>query len=54
MPESQKEHPESRKKTIELTRTPWKPPTDLYEPTISSLGPIGHVNPFLDVKLISS
>jgi hypothetical protein len=25
-------------------------PTDLYEPTISSLGPTSHVNLLLDVK----
>jgi hypothetical protein len=29
-------------------------PTDLNELTFSSLGPIGHVNPLLDVKVISS
>jgi hypothetical protein len=29
-------------------------PTDLYEPTILSLGPTGHVNLLLDVKIISS
>jgi hypothetical protein len=28
--------------------------TDLYELTISSLGPTGHVNHLLDVKVISS
>jgi hypothetical protein len=33
---------------------PWKPPTKLYELTISSLNPTGHVNLLLDVKLISS
>jgi hypothetical protein len=27
--------------------------TDLYEPTFSSLGPTGHVNLLLDVKVIS-
>jgi hypothetical protein len=29
-------------------------PTDLDEPTFSSLGPSGHVNLLLDVKVISS
>jgi hypothetical protein len=29
-------------------------PTDLYEPTISCLGPTGHVNLLLDVKEFSS
>jgi hypothetical protein len=29
-------------------------PTDLYKLTISSLGPTGHVNLLLDVKVISS
>jgi hypothetical protein len=29
-------------------------PTDLYEPTISSLGLNGHVNLLIDIKLISS
>jgi hypothetical protein len=29
-------------------------PTDLYKPTISSLGPTGHVNFLLDLKVISS
>jgi hypothetical protein len=28
-------------------------PTDLYEPTISSLGHTGHVNLLLEVKIIS-
>jgi hypothetical protein len=32
---------------------PWKPRTDLYKPTISSLGPTGHINPFQGVKIIS-
>jgi hypothetical protein len=43
-----------QKKTLELMRTPWKPPTDLCELTISSLGPTGHVNPVMDVKVNSS
>jgi hypothetical protein len=30
-----------------------KAPINLYEPTFSSLGPIGHVNLLLDVKVIS-
>jgi hypothetical protein len=34
-------------------RTPWKPPTDLYEPTISSLFPFGHVNPIMDIEIIA-
>jgi hypothetical protein len=29
-------------------------PTDLYEQTITSLDPSGHVNLLLDVKVISS
>jgi hypothetical protein len=41
-----KEHPGGEKKAL-------KAPTDLYEPTISSLGPTGHVNLLLDVKVIS-
>jgi hypothetical protein len=28
-------------------------PTDLYEPTISSLGPTGHINLLLNAKVIS-
>jgi hypothetical protein len=47
MPKSQKEHPGGKKKAMET-------PTNLYEPTISSLGPTGHVNLLLDVKIISS
>jgi hypothetical protein len=54
MPGSQREHLGGRKKTVKLTQTPWKPAINLYEPTISSLGLTGHVNPFLDVKVISS
>jgi hypothetical protein len=46
--------PEGQKKTLELMRTPWKPPTNLYELTILSLGPTGHVNPFMDAKVNSS
>jgi hypothetical protein len=34
-------------------RTLWKPPTDLYEPTISNLGPTDHVNPFMDIEIIA-
>jgi hypothetical protein len=37
---------ESKKKALES-------PTDLYELTFSNLGPIGHVNLLLDVKIIS-
>jgi hypothetical protein len=46
-----KRMPGGQKKTMELTRTPWKPQTDLCEPTISSLGPTGHLNPFMDIKV---
>jgi hypothetical protein len=31
---SRREHSEGKEKTLELARTPWKSPTDLYEPTI--------------------
>jgi hypothetical protein len=44
MPESQKEHPEDKKKAMEA-------PTNLYEMTFSSLGPTSHVNLLLDVKV---
>jgi hypothetical protein len=54
MPRSQREYKGGKKKALELTRTAWKPPINLYKPTISSLGPTGHVNPFMDVKIISS
>jgi hypothetical protein len=50
---SRKEHPGGQKKALELTGTPWKPQNDLYEPTVSSLGPTVLVNPFQDVKIIS-
>jgi hypothetical protein len=43
-----------QKKTLELLRTPWKPPIDLCELTILSLGPTSHVNPFIDVKVNST
>jgi hypothetical protein len=46
-PESQKEHLGGKKKAMEA-------PTDLYESTFSSLGPTGHVNVLLDIKVISS
>jgi hypothetical protein len=46
MLESQKEHPRGMKKAIEA-------PTDLKEPTFSSLGPTAHANLLLDVKVIS-
>jgi hypothetical protein len=45
-PGSRREHPGAQKKAMEA-------PTDLYELTISSLGPIGHVNLLMDVKVIS-
>jgi hypothetical protein len=45
--ESQKEHPGGKKKAMEA-------PSDLYEPTFSSLGSTGHVNLLLNVKVISS
>jgi hypothetical protein len=41
-------------KALEQTRMSWKPPTDLYKLTISSLGPTSFVNPLLDVKVIIS
>jgi hypothetical protein len=44
---SRKEHPGDKKKAM-------KAPTDLYEPTFLSLGPTGHVNLLLYVKVISS
>jgi hypothetical protein len=44
----------SAKNSLEPMRTLWKSPTDLYEPTFSSLGPTGHVNLLLGVKVISS
>jgi hypothetical protein len=47
MPGSRKEHPGGKKKALEA-------PTNLYEPTFSSLGPTGHVNLLLDIKVISS
>jgi hypothetical protein len=46
MPGSQREHPRAQKKAMEA-------PTDLYELTISSLGPTGHVNLLMNVKVIS-
>jgi hypothetical protein len=51
---SQKEHPGGKKKTLEQTGNAMEAPTDLYEPTISSLGPTDHVNLLLDVKVINS
>jgi hypothetical protein len=45
-PGCQKEHLGGKKKAMEA-------PTDLYEPIFSSLGPAGHVNLLLDVKVIS-
>jgi hypothetical protein len=47
MPKSKEEHPGAQKNDMEA-------PTDLNEPTFSSMGPTGHVNLFLDVKIISS
>jgi hypothetical protein len=47
MPESLKEHPGGGKeKALEA-------PADLYKPIFSSLGPMGHVNLLLDVKVTS-
>jgi hypothetical protein len=43
---SRKEHSGGKKNAIEA-------PTDLYEPTFSSLGPTGYVNLLLHVKVIS-
>jgi hypothetical protein len=42
-----KRTPRGKKKALEA-------PTNLYEPTFSSLGPTGHVNLLLDIKVISS
>jgi hypothetical protein len=47
MPGSQREHPGAEKKAMEA-------PTDLYESSISSLGPTGHVNVLMDMKVIIS
>jgi hypothetical protein len=47
MPESQEEHPGAQKNDMETL-------TDLNEPTYYSLGPTGHINLLLDVKVISS
>jgi hypothetical protein len=44
---SQEEHPRAQKNIMKV-------PTNLNEPTFSSMGPIGHVNLLLDVKIISS
>jgi hypothetical protein len=46
-PGCEKEHPGGKKKSMEAI-------IDLYEPTFSSMGPTGHVNLLLDVKVISS
>jgi hypothetical protein len=43
MPGSRREHLGAQKKAMEA-------PTDLYEPTITILGPTGHVNIFMDEK----
>jgi hypothetical protein len=37
----------------EGSRTDEKAQTNLYEPTITSVAPAGHVNHFQDVKIIS-
>jgi hypothetical protein len=47
MPRSQEKHPRAQKNAMEA-------PTNLDELTFSSLGFTGHVNLFLDVKVISS
>jgi hypothetical protein len=44
---SQREHPGDQKKAMEA-------PTNIYEPTISSMGPTDYVNLLIDIKLISS
>jgi hypothetical protein len=46
-PGNQKGHLRGKKKAMES-------PSDLYEPTFSSLGPTNHVNLLLDVKVVSS
>jgi hypothetical protein len=43
----------AKEKTLELMRTPWKPPSNLYELAISSLSPTVHVNPFVDIEIIA-
>jgi hypothetical protein len=35
-------------KPLEQAQTPWKPPTDLL-----TIGPTGHVNPFVDIEINS-
>jgi hypothetical protein len=43
-PPQWQEHPGTNENAMEA-------PTDLYEPTFSSLGPTGHVNLLLNVKV---
>jgi hypothetical protein len=38
--------PGRHEESFETDENPQKPRTDLDKPTISSLGPTGHVNPF--------
>jgi hypothetical protein len=49
-----KRTPERQEEDFETNENTMETPTDLYEPTISCLGPIGHVNLLLDVKVTSS
>jgi hypothetical protein len=46
-PPQWQEHPGTNENTMEA-------PTDLDEPTLSSMGPTGHINLLLDVKVINS
>jgi hypothetical protein len=46
-------HPPQRQEHSGIDENTKEAPTDLYEPTFSSLGPTGHVNLLLDVKIIS-
>jgi hypothetical protein len=47
MPGSRKEHPGGKNKALVA-------PTNLYELAFSNLGPTGHVNLLLNIKIISS
>jgi hypothetical protein len=48
-----KHHPPRHQEHYGTDENTMEAPTGLYEPTISSLSPTGHVNLFLDVKIIS-
>jgi hypothetical protein len=50
----QKKTPKRQEENSGTDENTMEAPIDLYEPTISSLGPTGHVNLLLDVKVISS